>query len=348
MRNLKLLTILVFLGVIMLCVYSRDITKTTMFAKTEELAVTTASVSENEVYGSAEGVPADFSNEQAEITFLGRSRLTYTTEDGKEISAAFDYGFRRYPDNGIVTVMYDKAHPKKVSLNGFDHPDRGTSARMLLMAILLAGADVVLMLLVFFGGLAMEHRIYKKEQNIYGKDISGYKAVFWFKIITMLAFAAGVSLFAYSAYNIGKDLNELPAANDSLCGFADAYVADNGDGTYSYSFTAQNGQQVTKQMNFTETLLENDGVLKVRYLLSDPQQSYSDNMAVYLIEGSSVKHSVVLGSILLAFVPFLFVVTVVLEAYNKRSNQKRGYVHYFRSTKKDLDFLNMDDDEYKT
>ncbi len=339
MRNLKWFWILMFLLAIACAAAAREKANKTIFADSEELAHTTAAVTENEIY-AVENELSEFSNAEADVVFMGQSRLNFTAEDGKEYSVKFDYGFSRMPQNGQVSVMYDKANPKKVSLEGFDYKQKQASGMLMLLAYIFLILGYVFLFLLYCSCLMRERRIYKKEQKVYGQELSGYKAVFYLKLFAMLMFISGMVLCTVFAAKIAVGLNDMPLLKNDMCGIAEAVLVQNEDGSKSYSFTAPNGEQITKQLSDAEKLItdiSDNANINVRYLLSEPNNNCLNNPLVCCAVNENDPLLLIFGCVCYMFALLFTIAVIVAEILGKRERRRRGYVDYFKATQEDID-----------
>ena len=172
--------------------------------------------------------------------------------------------------------------------------------------------------------------LYKSEQRVYGRDISGYKAVFGFKITAALLFLVGAVLVLYGGYKTGKDIPSVPLAENKFCTKRIANVLYTEDGTPYYSFKADNGTVYTKNLEGIEKyFVSRKKEINVRYLTNDPSQNSVDYPGSYMPEDKNYVAMVYIGVLSGLLSLLALVVAVVMGRYNVYSNRKRGYTRRF-------------------
>ena len=175
-----------------------------------------------------------------------------------------------------------------------------------------------------------ERALYKLEQKMYGRDISGYKAVHSFKLLAAFLLFAGFAMMVFGGYKTGKYLPAVPIANKDLSTRLITNVYYQEDGTPYYTFKAANGAEYSKVIEGSEKLFVSPKKeVIVRYLNSDPSQNSIDFPAFYMPEQRNFVTMFYVGALFVLLAVFFFVVALALGRYNVAANRKRGYVRRF-------------------
>lgn len=192
-----------------------------------------------------------------------------------------------------------------------------------------AMAALVIMAMVVIH-LRDERALYKLEQKLYGRDISGYKAVHGFKLTAAFLLLIGFVLIVFGGYKVGKYVTAVPIANKDLSTRMITNVYYYEDGTPYYTFKTPSGAEFSNTIDGGgKFFITPKKEITIRYLNSDPSQNSIDFPSFYMPEQRTFVNMFYGGLVCVLLAVFLLVVALALGRYNVAANRKRGYVRRF-------------------